>query len=360
VSLETYIFDEDAGAWDRLLESLPARQQDVYFTSAYHLLWQRNGDGRALGVVFDDGGSRVLYPFLLRDLDEVPWLGADFADFHDIQTPYGYGGPLVDRPTGAERVVDSFRSEFERWCADNHIVSEFVRFHPLLDTHLGLEKHLEVVRHNTTVWCRTDCTVGERLQNLSGSTRRGVRKAKKAGLTVQSESSDEAYARFAELYRQTMERRDATPYYRFADDYFRDFRELLGTRQELLTVRHEGKIIAAALFMRSPQFLHYHLGASDAEYLPLRPNNLLFFEAMQWGCSCGGAAMHLGGGYQPDDELFRFKAGFSPLRASFHIGHKVHLEEECERATAARRAAGPLTDEAFFPPYRAPLPPASP
>jgi len=359
VSLEVFPLDDHAQQWDDLLADMPARLQDVYFGSAYLLLWQRNGDGRAHGAVFRHGATRVLYPFLLRPLGDVPWLGEKWSDYSDIQTPYGYGGPLISRGSGDEHGVRLFREAFAEWCRARGVVSEFVRFHPLLDTHLGLESSLEVKRDNTTVWCRTDCTTGERLENLSSSTRRGVRKARKEGLEVAVETEPAAYHEFAQLYRATMERRDARPYYLFGDKYFDDFRELLGPAQSLLTVRHEGKMAAGAVFMRSQPFLHYHLGGSDAGLLPLRPNNLLFFEAMSWGCSRGQVAMHLGGGYQAGDELFRFKSGFSPLRASFYIGRAVHDAEAYQQAVAARAGAGAEpADAGYFPAYRAPLSPA--
>jgi hypothetical protein len=364
MSLEVFTLDDHAQRWDDLLAEMPARLQDVYFGSAYQLLWQRNGDGRAHGAVFTYGTTKALYPFLLRPLRAVPWLGDEWSDFTDIQTPYGYGGPLISRASGDEHGTRLFREAFAHWCREHGVVSEFVRFHPLLDTHLGLEPFLDIGRHNTTVWCRTDCKTGERLANLSSSTRRGVRKARKEGLTFEIETEPAAYREFGELYRATMERRDAQPYYLFGDSYFDDFRELLGPAQSLLTVRHEGKMAAGAVFMSSQSFIHYHLGGSSADLLPLRPNNLLFFEAMTWGCSRGQVAMHLGGGYQAGDELFRFKSGFSPLRASFYLGRAVHDPEAYERATAARATAmkgangegkKPADAGDFFPAYRAPL-----
>jgi hypothetical protein len=358
VSLEILTIDERAAEWGELLAGMPARQRDVYFSPGYLQLWQRNGDGRAHGAIFAHGDTLVLYPFLLRDLAEVPHLGAAFAGLSDIQTPYGYGGPLVHRHTADEHAVRLFRQAFAEWCRDHGVVSEFVRFHPLLDTQLGMERYLEVVRANTTVWCRVDCSSSERLQALSSSTRRGVRKAREAGLRASIETSDAAYARFTELYRATMTRRNAAPYYQFGERHFADFRRLLGERQSLLCVWHGDTIVAAALFMRSQEFIHYHLGGSDAEALSLRPNNLLFFEAMQWGCNVGASALHLGGGYRPDDELFRFKAGFSPLRARFCLGRAVHLPDEYGRAAAAR-AAAPVDDPSFFPAYRAPTTPAA-
>jgi hypothetical protein len=357
MTLRVLALDERGAEWDAALGRLPLRRRDVYFTSAYYLLWQRNGDGRACGVLFETADGRVLYPFLRRRLSDVPWLADDFAGLDDISSAYGYGGPLVDAP--AERraqVLASFRSEFAAWCAADGVVSEFVRCHPLLRTEEGLDDTMDMVAANETVVCRLS-TPDEHLAAMNSATRRNVRKAQRAGLQFAVEGGDEAYAAFLDLYLQTMRRRDATAFYLFDERHVADFRELLGALQALLMVRHEGRPVAAALFMLSDRFAHYHLGGSDAEAQALRPNNLLFFEAMNWAAGLGATELHLGGGYRAggEDELFRFKAGLSPLRARFHYGRAIHLRDAYELSQARRAAAGPGADSGFFPAYRAAL-----
>ena len=356
MGLDIIRLDDERARWDEALQALPRRLRDVYFTSAYYLLWERNGDGTAMGALFTHGDTVILYPFLLRELSSVPYLGEEFAGYRDITTAYGYGGPLIYRKGADEDAVELFRRAFTEWCRREKVVSEFVRFHPLLDTQGGMERHMECASVSATVWARLDCSQSERLAALNAATRRNVRQALENGLTFAVEDSDEAYARFVELYRQTMERRAARPYYFFSDEYFTNLRQLLGPAQNLLTIRRDQTMIAAALFLRSPEFVHYHLGGSDAAYLDLRPNNLLFFEAMKWGCSLGATALHLGGGYQPDDDLFRFKAGFSPLRGRFCVGKAVHDEATYARAVQARERLGEAASGGFFPAYRAPLP----
>jgi hypothetical protein len=358
VGFEVIALEEAARRWDEALAQLPPRLRDVYFTSPYLLLSQRLGEGRAMGGLFRHGETVVLYPFLLRELIALPHLGEEYAGYYDVTTPFGYGGPLIHKRGGDEHAMETFRNAFDRWCAKNRVVSEFVRFHPLLDTELAMQHHVACSPVGTTVWCRLDCSQEERFKTLSPPTRRNVRRALGSDLTFQQESSDEAYESFAELFRQTRERRRSEGVHPFSDRYFRDVRELLGPMQSLLSVRRGEKMIAAGLFLRSQEFVHYHLGGSDPEYLELRPTNLLFFEAMKWGCSLGCTALHLGGGHEANDDLFRFKAGFSPLRARFCIGKRVHDEEAYARATAAREARGPVARAGFFPAYRAPLPAA--
>jgi hypothetical protein len=358
VGIEVIALEDAAQRWDEALAQLPARLRDVYFTSPYLLLSQRLGEGRAMGALFNHGETVVLYPFVLRELTALPHLGEEYAGYHDVTTPFGYGGALVHKRRGDEHAMETFRHAFDRWCANNRVVSEFVRFHPLLDTELAMQHYVECSAVNTTVWCRLDCSQEERFKTLSPPTRRNVRRALGSDLTFQQESSDDAYESFGELFRHTLERRGGGHEDSFSDRYFTDMRELLGPMQSLLSVRHGEKMIAAGLFLRSPEFVHYHLGGADPEYLELRPTNLLFFEAMKWGCSLGCSALHLGSGYEANDDLFRFKAGFSPLRARFCIGKRVHDEEAYARATAAREAGGPVARAGYFPAYRAPLPSA--
>ncbi|GEM_PF-441091 len=438
--------ERERSEWDARIADLPLDLQDVYFTAGYHLLWQRHGDGRACGAVLETDTGTVLYPFLLRPLEPV--LGPQWADRCDLSSAYGYGGPLVHSthrkaaettaPTTtlppAERSEDlavshaaaadpdrrrllaELRRRFAGWCAERGVVSEFIRFHPLLQTERDMPPGpldaggdcspkdeaagggrsamgsstvepepdgempparvggagtgaggVEVVPANETVWCRLS-TPEEHRSSLSSSTRRNLRKAERAGLTCTAEDDDSAWAAFMDLYTDTMKRRSASDYYLFPRRYFDDCRELLGDRAALLCVRRPaqsvgdrrtgaGAIVAAALFLRSPQAVHYHLGGSDAAALAERPNNLLFVTAMDRGAALGATRMHLGGGFRSggDDELFRFKAGFSPLRSRLYVGRCVHDQEAYARALQAWRERGGGDPGGYFPAYRAPL-----
>jgi CelD/BcsL family acetyltransferase involved in cellulose biosynthesis len=48
------------------------------------------------------------------------------------------------------------------------------------------------------------------------------------------------------------------------------------------------------VFLHHRGVLTYKYGASDAHALPLRPNNLLFWEAIRWGCENGMECLDLG------------------------------------------------------------------
>lgn len=353
MTLDIVALNDERAVWDHALARFPARLRDVYFESGYALVWQGHGDGRAMGAIWEEDGGRVLYVFLLRDLATLSDVGAEAVGLRDITTPYGYGGPLVDA-ADVPAVLARFREAFDAWCRREAIVSEFVRFHPLLDTHAHLAPHLEVVPLGETVWCRVDVDAGDLLAGMESGHRRNLRKAQREGLVAAVETDERAYDEFRELYTSTMARRGAVEGYFFDESYFRSFRELLGDRQALIAVRAAGAMIAGGLLMRSERFAHYHLGGSSAAHLHLRPNNLFFFEAMQWARRCGAGALHLGGGYRPDDELLRFKRGLGSGRGTFAIGRKIHGSGDYDRLAVLHRERTGAVAPGFFPAYRAP------
>jgi hypothetical protein len=170
------------------------------------------------------------------------------------------------------------------------------------------------------------------------------------------ETSKASYERFAELYLDNAARRRALPAYRYGAEHFLRMRELLGRDQVLFGVRRGAELVAAAVFLRSHDFVHFHTAGADRAVANLRPLNLLLFEAMQWACGLGATALNLGGGYRGEDEWFKFKAGFSQQRAPRRVGRAVHMREEYMRADEQRFAKGQIIDCDFFPLYRSPLP----
>lgn len=353
--LDILPLDERAADWDAALAQLSPRQRDVYWLSAWPLLWQRQGEGRALGALYRDDEGAVLYPFLLRDLERVAYLGADFAGLHDITTPPGFGGPLSPHGT-PEDTVARFRAGFERWCREQRVVTEFIRFHPLLETRLMLQRHLEIEEAGQIVWSRLDQGSSRLIDTFSAMTRKSVRTARDAGLTAQVETSAEAYERLGELYFDNATRRRARADQRHDAAHFLRLREMLGSHQTLFAARLGDELVAGAVLLRSPDLVHLYLAAADRRHAHLRPMNLLIFEAMQWASGLGATAFDLGGGHGGEDEWFRFKAGFSPLRAPRPVGRAVYLFEEYARAEERRLEQGEVIDCDYFPQYRSPLP----
>ena len=130
------------------------------------------------------------------------------------------------------------------------------------------------------------------------------------------------------MYEGTMRRQGAKAFYFFPDAYWK---VLLGRCSENLLMLEavlDDKVVAAILCLVGPQYLHYHLGASEDEGRLVGASNRLLLAAAEWGRDRGLAAFHLGGGLRGASEssLFVFKQRFDPTTAplDFHVGRWVH------------------------------------
>jgi CelD/BcsL family acetyltransferase involved in cellulose biosynthesis len=78
-----------------------------------------------------------------------------------------------------------------------------------------------------------------------------------------------------------------------------------------LLVEVGGEAVAGAIFLTWNRTVVYKYGASDPRYWPLRPNNLLFWEAIKWACANGYERLNFGRTDLDSPSLRRFKLGWA-------------------------------------------------
>jgi CelD/BcsL family acetyltransferase involved in cellulose biosynthesis len=134
---------------------------------------------------------------------------------------------------------------------------------------------------------------------------RGVRRARREGLEAVVATDREALEAFYRLHVGTRQRLGVpTQPRRFILGFEALFGAGLGF---VLLVLREGEPVAAGVFFTFGETLIYKYGASDARFLPLRPNNLLFMEAIRWGCEHGMRQLDFGRTHWGHDSLRAFK-----------------------------------------------------
>lgn len=341
-----------AREWNALLSGMPVT--DIYFTPEYCRISEWNGEGRARLFVYEQDGDVILYPFLLRRVNELPGFASYglSGDWYDITTPYGYGGPLarIAKARNREQRFADFAARFADYCAETRIISEFVRFHPLLRNDRDYRAvRPELSRRTIHVDLRPALPEIERKYNRDNRNR--IRKALREGLTVRHTPLEKLDS-LLELYYRTMDKLGAEPYYYFPPNYFRHTVTLLKGHVELIEVLHDARVIASCLFLHCGKFAHYHLMGSERDALPLAPVNLLLHHAVQWAKGAGLEALHLGGGYADSDSLYRFKKSFNELESNeFHIGRKIHRPDVYQ---TIRRQLSEEGLDSYFPVYRHP------
>lgn len=128
--------------------------------------------------------------------------------------------------------------------------------------------------------------------SYASRTRRHVRKARRMGVEICRRVDVEALEEFYALHQRTRRRLGVpTQPKAFVRGLAGLFARELGF---VASARFEGRVVAAAVFLRTGGNLTYKYGASDERYLHTRPNNLIFADVIEWACDQGLATLDLG------------------------------------------------------------------
>jgi hypothetical protein len=139
--------------------------------------------------------------------------------------------------------------------------------------------------------------------------RRNIRVAQKRGVRIEWGEQRTHMEAFYRLHLQTR-RRQGIPIqpWRFFDILESDLIEKgLGF---VLLAHKDDECLAAAVFLHWQHTLTYKYGASAADGLNLRPNNLLFWTAIRWGCEHGYTLFDMGRTDLANTGLRAFKSGW--------------------------------------------------
>ena len=323
---------------------------DIYFSDNYGKLYEKAENGKNIVWYYEGKEGVVKHQFLIR---KIP-TSSSSLDLYDIVTPYGYGGPLIIKVNSGyspAELVSAFEGKFKEYCLENHIVSEFVRFHPIFGNADDFADiyNSECIRKTlgTNLKDFDDPVAGE----FSKSCRKNIRKAINNGVSWRVTLNPSKIDSFKEIYFSTMNRNSATQYYYFNDEYFADCIKYFNQNILYVEALYEEKIIAAGLYFVYDKTIHIHLSGTLSEYLYLSPAYILRYAVTLWGKENGYNLIHHGGGRSnaDDDSLFLFKKQFAKnTEFDFKIGKKIWDEEKYNMLCELNN----INNTEFFPAYR--------
>jgi CelD/BcsL family acetyltransferase involved in cellulose biosynthesis len=163
--------------------------------------------------------------------------------------------------------------------------------------------------------------------------RRGIAKAIREGVTIERHGDRAALGRFYAMHMATRQRQGVpTQPRRFILGFAELFDAGLGF---VLLARRQGSDIAGAVFLTAGGTLTYKYGASRRRHLAARPNNLLFMEAIRWGCEHGQRILDFGRTDLGNEGLLAFKRSWgaeeSPLRYTYLGARRPDLAQGLPR-----------------------------
>lgn len=338
--------------WDSIVKTF--NRYDVYYLSGYVRAFQLHGDGEPLLLYYENNGVRGINVVMKRDisLDKRFENKISANEYFDLATPYGYGGWIFEGDEN-EGDSDAFAAEYLDWCKENKIVSEFIRFHPVIENCGGISsKFYETVLLGKTVAIELDDQEAI-WTRFSSKNRSHIRVAAKEGVVVKMDTSKEAFDQFQKIYETTMNRDEADSYYYFDNRFFDSIRNDLEGHYTIFTAYLGDIAIASAIMIYAGKYMNYHLSGQLVEYRRYAGTNMILHEASNWGCSNGFEWLHLGGGLgAKDGPLYDFKKSFYKKGEDkvFYIGKKIINKKAYEKLVNMREEE---LSEGFFPEYRA-------
>jgi hypothetical protein len=344
------ISSRDVDDWHRLLPT----NRSVFGSGEFCAIWEKHHHCTAHLAFWPDDNPQVVYPFFLRPLSALPHLREVDEELCDLNTPE-YTGPILvgQRCPGAPK---EFAQSFSAWCSEHGVVTEFAHLNPWgqCDVHLNasnLHYNREVVFVDLTL-------TEEQIWNSSlvHGCRQNIRRARSEGVIVGKAEGPDELREFHRIYHETMKRREASARHCYPESYFQDFFVGLAGNSLFLNAKSGSRIIGSILYLFDDDNMYSYLGGADMEFQRCRPTNVLHFEAIRWGIAHGKKRLILGGGFRPNDGIFRFKSGFSPLRARFYTYQSVHMQETYDRLCQGwlKEFGNPEASEGYshFPLYR--------
>lgn len=328
---------------------------DIYFDDKFPLLYEKIEKGKRCCYQYKSKYGEIHHNFIIRPIPQI----INGKQYHDAVTPYGYGGPIIYKlNTGCglnihdtkANLLNGFYDDYKKYCMDNSIVSEFVRFHPLFDNASDFKYVFDVEYLRNVVGTDIKRYPDFMSDEYTRSCRKNIRQCLKHGIEVEIKESPDSLEEFKAVYYSTMKRNHASDYYYFDDEYFSNCLKYYKENILLVKAIYDESVIAAGMYFIWKDIVHIHLSGTLSEYLYLSPAYMLRYAVTKWGVEHQYRIIYHGGGRSNliDDSLYQFKKQFGKnTEFKFYIGKKIWNEkiyaELCKDASV---------DNKFFPAYR--------
>mgnify|MGYP001299186099 CR=1 FL=1 len=285
-------------------------------------------------IVCDSFRSKILKPTFWYAEENNKFLLHSFFlnynknfNFFDIESSYGYGGPIGNNKSKV--FINKVSNYFTEWCNKKNIIAEFLRFHPL-------NNHSEFywgksIKNRSTIVINLE---NELFDNYKKGRKTDITTANKNGFHIRQVDPNTMNKHFPLMYYNNMEVINASKFYFFSSQYFENlFKSSLV--DNWLVFKGE-EVISGAVIFKSyrSKTIEYHLSArknfTDKSIVFLIHNIAKFYKELQF------KNFFLGGGRSssPEDSLLFFKKGFSSYEKEFKIGYKIYNESKYKELKA--------------------------
>lgn len=323
---------------------------DIYFEPNYGNLYEGIEKGKSIVYKYESDYGKIHHMFIKREIPNK----VNGETYYDLVSPYGYGGPVIVsfKEGHKKKLKDEFIRDFDKYCTENKIISEFIRFHPIIQNAKDFSQYYHVSHIRNTVGTNLSDFEDPFQSEFSKSCRRNIRRAIRKGIEYEVIENPNDVSEFKEFYYSTMDRNNANDFYYFNDNYFKKCVELFKDNLILVKAIYNEKTIAMGFYFVYNDYIHIHLSGTLTEYLKLSPAYILRYAVTLWGKEKGYKLIHHGGGRtnDPEDSLYKFKKQFGKnTDFKFYVGKKI-WNKSIYNQLCVMNNIPKKTD--FFPAYR--------
>ena len=261
--------------------------------------------------------------FVVSIKREVPIKGLGKV-FYDLETPYGYGGPLTN--SNCKNFLLESNLKYFNWMLSNNIIAEFTRFNPLLNNHKYLSGQIDIVKDRSTY--SIDCKKFHQndeinLKNFKSNVRNKIRIGIK-NYIVSYESDIKNFEIFKLLYLNLMKFKKTSDNYFYSNFYFNNLYKFIKKNGFLINLFNKNnEAISSSLFLHCDKKAYYHLSASSHSLKKVGAINYALYLAIKKCIKKNIETLFLGGGQIHGDSLSKFKEDMSTNQYDWFIGKRI-------------------------------------
>jgi hypothetical protein len=316
---ETFIIEPtDKILWNKFLNTIPDDKKDIYYLADYVNLY-KNKVCEPKCFIYKSKDNIFFYPFIKRSILKTK--------YYDLITPYGYGGAIM-KNNDSEFTLSALKN-LTNYINENNIISEQIKFHPLLKNY---EIYKKTNSHKIYMACNTvtiDCAneinfMWSKIYKKSNKEKIKKIQNKKAKIFFSNNKS--SIIKFREIYNNNLKNINAKKKYYFELEYYYSFLNNLNNNFFIAHLEIENEILASQLVIYDKNYGHTHLQGTSIKGKKLGVTNLLKHEVIMKAKEMKLKYLHFGGGRTDDenDSLLKFKKGFSNTLSEFFIAEKIY------------------------------------
>ncbi|WP_341201699.1 hypothetical protein [Planomicrobium okeanokoites] len=319
--------------------------KNLILNQNYGKLYEDVYKGKCEVFEFQNSLGSVKHLFIKREVPN-PLEG---VIYYDLITPFTYGGPVIEGCKEEDKwdLINDFQNEFMMYCKENNIVSEFIRFHPLLFNSMDFlhcyeldyvedSRGIDISRHSNPV-----------AEGFSVDSIEKVLEAFKQGLSYEI-FLDEDKSEDFNLFLKSIGNHSSC----HSSKFFEGCKQIIEDHLVFVEVRLNEEVVGMGMGYIFDKILTTHIFITNELGENLNAAFVMHYGLAVWSKSNGIETIHLAGTWfnKSEDENAAFKENFDVLSDyKYCIGRKIWnetvYEKLCDRAEIEKYID-------YFPAYR--------